>query len=63
MAARINHDAVTRFPLDAKMIAIKPETRLSEVIKFGICFILWCIVIWMGVKLEKICDSSSLKPI
>ena len=40
IAARINHDAVTRSPLAAKMIAINPDARLSDVIKFGICFML-----------------------
>jgi hypothetical protein len=40
IAASINHEAVTRFPFAAKIIAIKPDARFSDVIKFGRCFIL-----------------------
>ena len=38
MAATINHEAVKRLPFAAKTIAINPDARLSDVIKFGICF-------------------------
>jgi len=40
IAARISQEAVTRSPFIIKIIETKPETRLSEVIKLGICFIL-----------------------
>jgi hypothetical protein len=40
IAARINHEAVMMFPFAAKIIAANPEARFSEVIKFGICFIM-----------------------
>jgi hypothetical protein len=40
IAASISHEAVTRFPLAAKIIAINPDARLSDVIKFGKCFML-----------------------
>lgn len=39
IAARINHDAVCRSPLAAKIIEVNPAARLREVIKFGMCFI------------------------
>lgn len=37
MAATINHEAVKRLPFAAKIIAINPDTRLSDVMRFGIC--------------------------
>jgi hypothetical protein len=40
IAKNISHDAVIRFPLAAKIIAMNPEARLRDVIKFGTCFIL-----------------------
>jgi hypothetical protein len=39
MAASISHDADVRSPLEARMMAIKPEVRFKEVMKFGICLI------------------------
>lgn len=40
IAASINQEAVRRSPFAAKTIAINPDARFSDVIKFGICFIL-----------------------
>ena len=40
IAANIRHEAVTRFPFAAKIIAINPDARLSDVMKFGKCFML-----------------------
>lgn len=54
IAARINHEAVIISPFPAKIIAINPDTRFSEVIKFGIYFILKLdIVIQKGSKIKK----------
>jgi len=38
IAARISHEAVSRYPFAAKIIAINPEARLRDVKKFGMCF-------------------------
>lgn len=46
IAARISHEDVTMSPLAAKIIATKPETRLSDVIRFGICFIMKLVIVW-----------------
>jgi hypothetical protein len=40
IAASISHEAVTRSLFKVKIIAAKPEARLREVMKLGICFIL-----------------------
>ena len=40
MAATISHEATIISPRAAKMTAMKPETRLRDVMKFGICFII-----------------------
>lgn len=40
IAASINHEAVIMFPFAAKIIATNPDNRLSDVMMFGICFIL-----------------------
>ena len=39
IAARISHEAVIRSLFIVNIIAIKPEARFREVMKFGICFI------------------------
>ena len=40
IAASISHEAVIRSPFSINIIEINPETRFSEVIVLGICFIL-----------------------
>jgi hypothetical protein len=40
MAASTSQEAVIIKPFAAKIIAINPDARLSDVIKFGKCFIL-----------------------
>ena len=42
IAAIISHEAIARFPLMAKIIAVKPEARFRQVIVLGMClFIIW----------------------
>jgi hypothetical protein len=53
IAARISHEAVIIFPLAAKIIAINPAVRLSEVIKFGICFVMIIFIVsQVGSKIK-----------